>query len=117
MHNVQTMNRQFATIGWSALLIWWGIVIVVEPLTVGIGALGTGLLLLGVNSVRWLKGIPTRPATTAVGIVALVWGTLDHALALGFGPSFALLLMVVGVVTLASELLRVRKTDFGEERG
>lgn len=110
MNSTKKLNRTYAAIGESALLIWWGIVIVVDPLTIGIGAVGTGLILLGVNAARYLSRIPTRRATTAVGIIALVWGALDHVLALRFWPSFATLLIVIGVASIAS-LLVPTKTE------
>ncbi|MBI5304735.1 MAG: hypothetical protein HY868_21555 [Chloroflexi bacterium] len=106
MNNPQTLNRTFATIGDGALLIWWGIVIAIDPLTIGIGGIGTGLILLGVNAARWLKSIPTNGSTTAIGVIALVWGVFDQALALRFEASFATMLIVIGVVVIASLLTR-----------
>jgi len=111
--SARTLNHNLATLGWGALFIWWGVVVLIDPLTIGIGAIGTGLILLGVNGARWLKGIPTKGSTTALGVIALTWGALDQAriaLALPSGASFALLLVGVGVITVASELLRVRKS-------
>jgi hypothetical protein len=108
MDSATTLNRTYAAVGEGVLLIWWGIVIVVDPLTIGMGAIGTGLILLGVNAARLLKGIPTKASTTAVGIVALVWGALDQALALRFWPSFAAMLIVIGVVSIGSLLARPR---------
>ncbi len=116
MEKVQTWDHNLATIGLGALLIWWGVVMVVNPLTIGMGAIGTGLILLGVNVARLLKGVPTKGSTTAVGIIALVWGALDQALALRLWPSLATMLIVVGVVVIAGELLRVRQTGFGAWR-
>ncbi len=94
MDNARTLNHNFATIGNGALLIWWGIVIMVGPLTVGMGAIGTGLILLGVNAARLRNGIPTKGSTTAVGIIALVWGTLDSVFDPRFETSFAIMLIV-----------------------
>ncbi len=112
MTDMQTLNRRLATIGWSALFVWWGISILTDPITIGLSAVGTGLILLCVNTVRWLKAIPRNGSTTAVGVVALVWGTLDHVLALHFGPSFATLLIIVGLVTMVSLLTsRARTSD------
>jgi hypothetical protein len=104
----QNLNRTFATVGDGVLLIWWGIVIMVGPITIGMGAIGTGLILLAVNAARMLKGIPTKGSTTAVGIIALVWGALDYGLKLGFGPSFATLLIIIGVVVIASLMTNPR---------
>ncbi len=102
----QSMNRNLATVGWGALFIWWGISIVIDPITIGTSAIGTGLILLGVNAVRMLNGIPTNGSTTAVGVIALVWGALDHALSLQFGVSFATMMIVIGIVVIASLVTR-----------
>lgn len=106
MENTKTLNHNFATIGNGALLIWWGIVIMFDPLTIGMGAIGTGLIMLGVNAARLLNGISTKGSTTVIGIIALVWGTLDTVLDPRFELSFAILLIVIGLVTIASLLTR-----------
>jgi hypothetical protein len=106
MDNTKTLNHNFATIGWGALLIWWGISFMIGPITIGLSAVGSGLILLGVNAARALRGIPANRSTSAWGITALVWGVLDHTLALSFETSFAALLIVIGVMTLASLLTR-----------
>ncbi len=67
----QTLNRRLATIGWGALFVWWGISILIGPITIGMSAIGTGLILLGVNAARMLKGIPTNGSTTAAGIIII----------------------------------------------
>jgi hypothetical protein len=104
----KTINRQMARVAWGSLLIWWGVVIMIDPLTIGIGAMGTGMILLGINAFRWLKGIPTRQRTTQIGMIALVWGALDQArymLGLPAGLSFALLLVVNGLAMLFAPIL------------
>jgi hypothetical protein len=106
MDTTRTLNHNLATTGNGALLIWWGIVIMVGPLTIGMGAIGTGLICLGVNGVRLLNAIPTKGSTTAVGIIALVWGTVDTIFDPRFETSFAILLIVIGAVVLASLLAR-----------
>jgi hypothetical protein len=104
--NPKALNRNFAIIGWGALLVWWGISFLVGPITIGMSAMGTGLILLGVNAARLLNGIPTNHSTTVWGVIALVWGALDHFLALSFESSFAAFLIVCGVVVLTSLLAR-----------
>ena len=106
MDNATTMNRTFSKIGDSMLLIWWGVVMMVHPITIGMGAIGTGLIFLGVNAARRLKGIPTKLATTTIGAMAILWGTLDTVFHPRFEVSFALLLIVVGLVSLAVVLAR-----------
>ncbi len=102
MENAQTFNRNLATIGNGLLLIWWGIVIVVPPLTIGMGAVGTGLILLAVNALRWLNGIPTKGSTTTLGVIALAWGLLEAVLNPRFEISFAMLLIIIGLVSFSS---------------
>ena len=98
----QTLNRTYATIGWGALFVWWGISIIIGPITIGMSAVGTGLILLGVNAARWLKGIPINSSNTPLAVVAIVWGSLDHVLSLAFWPSFATMMIVIGLVAMAS---------------
>jgi len=108
MNNAQTLNRNYEAIAWGALFIWWGVTELFEFLPEGTGALGIGLILLGVNAARSRKGIPTSSLSTTLGILALVWGGLELAgvvLSLPFEiPVFAILLITLGVIILAGEL-------------
>ncbi len=78
--------------------------------SIGVGAIGIGLILLGLNAARWLNGIPASGFTTTLGILALVLGGLELAnvvLHLSFElPVFAILLITLGVIFLAREILR-----------
>jgi hypothetical protein len=108
MGGKKKLNRCLSRLAWGALLIWWGVVLIIEPITLGIGAVGTGLILLGVNFIRTLRGIPSRHRTTLIGFIAVLWGALDQArymLALPSELSFALLLVVSGLTVLLSPLL------------
>ncbi len=102
MNNTQILNRNFEAIAWGALLIWWGITALVPSLPNGAGAIGIGLILIGVNIARSLAGIPISRFSTAIGILALVWGGLELTgvlLSLPFElPIFAILLIVLGVI-------------------
>ncbi len=108
MNNTQTQNRNFGAIAWGAVFIWWGITELVKFLPEGTGAIGIGLILLGVNIARSRNGIPVSGSTTTIGILALVWGGLElvgATLSLPFElPVFAILLIVLGVIVLAPEL-------------
>src|SRR5512136_2015146 len=104
MEDKKILNHNFATIGNGALLIWWGMVIMIDPLTIGMGAIGTGLIMLAVNAARSLKGIPAKGSTTFIGSVALVWGAIDTIFDPRIELSFAILLVVIGLATLASLL-------------
>ena len=98
MESTKALNHNFATIANGALLIWWGIVIMFDPLTIGMGAIGTGLIMLGVNAARLLGGIPAKRSTTVLGIIALTWGALAQTLGLSFWPAVAMMMIILGVV-------------------
>jgi hypothetical protein len=109
MNITPTLNRNFEAIAWGALLIWWGITELVSILPNGFGAIGVGLILLGVNAARARNGVPTSSFSTTLGILALVWGGLELAatvLRLPFGlPVFAILLITLGLLLLGGEIL------------
>ena len=112
MDNTRKLNRNLETMAWGTLFIWWGITELFQFLPHGTGAIGIGLIFLGLNMARSLNGIPTSGFSTTLGILALVLGGLELAgslLALPFDiPVFAILLIVLGVILLARELLRSR---------
>ena len=112
MSNTQILDRRYDAIGWGALFIWWGITELIQVLPDGSGAIGVGLILLGVNAARTRNGIPTSSFSMTLGILALVWGGLELAgavLSLPFEiPVFAILLIVLGMMILAGELTRNR---------
>ncbi len=100
-------KRDFDAIAWGAFFILWGITELIPSLPNGTGAIGIGLILLGLNAARHLSGLSTSSFTITVGILALVWGGLDLAgvlLSLPFEiPVFAILLVVLGMIVLARQ--------------
>jgi hypothetical protein len=107
-------NRLVSRLGIALLLIWWGIVIAVDPLTISIGAIGTGLILLGLNALRAIKGISRVTSTTTIGLIALIWGGLYQAWKLFQLPpvsAFGLLLLVIGVISGLHVLVSHTKRD------
>ncbi len=125
MDNQQEFKRKYNAIGWGLLLILWGITILFDFVPFGVGLLGTGLILLGANGVRRLHGLPAKDDNTVLGILALAWGGLELARPIlrqlfefadwDWGI-FAILLVVLGVILLARELLRIRKTSLENPR-
>jgi hypothetical protein len=112
MENVRTVNRNFETVAWGLFFVWWGITELFPFLPHGLGAIGIGLILLGLNAARSRNGIPASGFTTTLGILALVLGGLELAssvLSLPFEiPVFAILLIVLGVIVLWRGLLQNR---------
>ncbi len=105
MNNSRTPNRDYETIAWGLLLIWWGLRWwPLASLPEGAGLLGTGIILLGLNTVRSLNGIPARNVTTILGFLALAFGGLLLAreiLNMPFEiPVFEILLIAFGGLLL-----------------
>ena len=111
MDNKKTLNRKVELIAWGVFFLWWGIV-EFKFLPHGTGDFGIGLILLGMNAVRSLKGIPTSGWTISLGILMLADGILELArtvLNLPFKlPIFAILLILLGMILLVRELLKER---------
>jgi hypothetical protein len=109
MDTLQTLNRRLAATAWGAFFVWWGITELFPSLPNGSGAIGIGIILLGLNVARSMNSIPTSGFTTTLGILALVLGVLDFSrglLHLSFElPVFGILLIVLGVIFLARELI------------
>ena len=109
MNDTQSLSRNFEAIAWGALFIWWGTTELVRSLPDGSGAVGIGLILLGLNAARRLNGVPASGFTTTLGILALVLGGLELAnviLQLPFElPIFAILLITLGAILLVREIL------------
>ncbi len=117
MNEKRLQKRDYEPVAWGAFFIWWGITEMIPSLPNGTGALGMGLILLGLNAARYFSGLPTSRFSTTLGILAVVWGGLDLAgvfLNLPFEiPVFAILLVVLGVIVLAPEISRNRNESIG----
>lgn len=102
MNQNLSQNRNFETIAWGVIFVWWGILELV-PFPKGVGALGLGLILLGLNAARARNGIAISNFSITLGILSLVLGGLELAgpvLNLPFElPIFAILLIVLGGIT------------------
>ncbi len=114
MDTKQSLDRKYETIAWGLLLVWWGLRWwPLVSLPDGIGMLGTCLILLGLNAVRTLNGIPARGSTTILALIALVWGGVELAnstLHLPFKlPVFEILIILWGLILLGRELLKTRR--------
>jgi hypothetical protein len=104
----QALNRNLAIFGWGAMFIWWGIAVMIDPITIAMAAIGTGLIMLAVNAARALNGIEQVGSTTDIGLILLAWGALDqarHMLGLSAGLSFALALFAIGLMIWLKPLL------------
>ena len=117
MENTRTLSRNFEAFAWGAFFIWWGFTALFKFLPEGSGAIGFGLILIGLNVARSLNGIPTSGFTITLGILVLLLGGLELTgffLSLPFElPVFAILLIALGVIMLARELIGNRNQATG----
>jgi hypothetical protein len=108
------LDSMLERIAWSMLFIWWGLSFIPHFLPNGLDAAGTGIILLGVNAVRFGLNRRLNGFSIAAGILCLVWGALDmmsSVLHLPYKPPvFAVLLVVLGVIVLVSAFLKRGKT-------
>lgn len=106
MENTRKSNIDFSTIAWGAFFILWGITEMFKFLPDGTGAIGIGLILVGLNLARSWKGQSTSGFTTTFGVLALLLGIMQLArpfLHLSFDlPVFAILLLALGVILLGN---------------
>jgi hypothetical protein len=121
MNTTQILNGKIERVGWGLLAILWGTTILFDFLPFATGLVGSGLILLGANLVRWLNQLPTRNDNTVLGTLILAWGGLEFGRPwLGrLFPSadldwviFALLLIGWGVIRLTRALLATRGKSF-----
>jgi hypothetical protein len=106
MENTNKPDPVLDTIAWGAFFILWGITEMFQSLPDGLGALGVGIILLGLNLVRSRQGQPTSGFTITLGVMALLMGALELAepyLHLSIEiPVFPILLIMFGVSLLGS---------------
>lgn len=104
MEDTRKSTLDLEAIAWGAFFILWGITELIPSLPEGIGALGIGMILLGLNLTRSWKGEPTSGLTTTLGTLALLLGGLELVepyLHLPFElPIFAILLLALGSIIL-----------------
>jgi hypothetical protein len=102
------LKHRIATVGLGAIVVWWGIALALDDITIGLAVAGTGVLLLGMNAFRSWKGITINKSSTMLGSVGTVWGSLDFGLSLRFLPSISLLLIIIGLLWIASSAIRTK---------
>jgi hypothetical protein len=119
VHKMQTTNItdnkralfwDFEAMAWGVFFVWWGVLELFPGLPEGSGAVGIGLILLAMNAARAWQGMPTSGFTLTLGSLALLWGILELAntiIVLPFElPTFAILLIALGLIVLGRALLR-----------
>ena len=95
------LDKRFERIGWGLFLIMIGGLALVPDQWVPEGAwlVGTGLIMLGLNAVRFVNGIEMSAFTLVLGLVALGAGLSDAA---GVDlPVIPIVLIAIGAYVIA----------------
>lgn len=90
------LNKRLETIAWGCFLIMLGGFMFVPETTIskGFWSIGVGLIMLGLNVVRYVKKVKMSGFTTALGIISIAAGVLEL---LGVkGIEGAILLIILG---------------------
>jgi hypothetical protein len=126
MNNSQISIKKYENIAWGLLAVLWGATILLDFIPFGAGLIGTGLIFLGANAVRWINHLPMRGDNTVLGSLILTWGGLEFArplLRLMFPLAdldwviFALLLMGFGIILLVQAMIRDWNPNLGNFAG
>lgn len=95
-----TLNRRLEDIGWGLLLILTGGILLVpdDRVPQGFWLIGAGIILLGLNLVRYLNGIAVNWFSTIMGLFALAAGAGEYS---GVDlPLFPIFLIIIGASLL-----------------
>jgi pilus assembly protein TadC len=80
MENKSLFKKRLNVIGWSLLLIWWGLRwSVLISLPEGSGLLGTSIILFGAEAIRRFNGLPRNPNNIFFGLFSLLSGGILFA--------------------------------------
>jgi hypothetical protein len=73
------LNKNLETAAWGCFLIMLGGFFFVPDSLVkgGVWSIGVGLILLGLNAVRYFNGIRMSGFTTFLGIISIIGGVLE----------------------------------------
>ena len=90
------LNKNLETAAWGCFLIMLGGFFFVPDSLVkgGVWSIGVGLILLGLNAVRYFNGIRMSGFTTFLGIISIIGGGLELAGVKGIDS--AVFLIVLG---------------------
>jgi hypothetical protein len=93
-------------IGWGIFLIMIGITWLVPAVPQGAWLIGTGALLLLLNALRFMTGIPWSGVSTALGVLALAAG-LGGLTGINL-PLFPICLVIIGAGLVLKPLVSQR---------
>ena len=114
MDDLKEVNRRYELVAWGVLLVWLGVAWLIPGDANGIGWLGIGVILVGVNLLRRLRGIPLNWLSSALGVIAFIIGAAKQILSLQGQqvelPLLPVLFIVIGVLVLVGTLIKQEAT-------
>lgn len=110
------LNRRLEDFGWGALLITIGTIWLLPEQQVPQGSwlVAAGIILLGLNAIRYFKGLAMSGFSLVVGILALFAGLGEYYHVKM--PLFAIALIVIGACILLKPLAE-KKSSSATSRG
>ena len=111
------LNKQLEASAWGLFLIMLGGMAFIpdERVNEGWWSVGVGIILLGLNVARYLKGIRMSGFTTVLGVIALVTGVGELA---GVDlPGLAILLILLGLNLVLKPWIEARRLFGKAEEG
>ena len=105
----RAVTKRLDELAWALFLILIGAIWLLPAGTVpeGTWLVGAGLILLGVNAARALKGIKVSGLAIALGVLALVAG-LSHLAGVKV-PVFAILFILIGASIILRPLVEGKR--------
>jgi hypothetical protein len=114
MEDTGALNHRYSLVGWGALFVWIGAVSFLpgSRLPFGLGLLGIGVILLGINLARrGIHKIPANGTDITLGVIAFALGAAELFRSLALIP---ISLIAIGLVLLSrSRLARKTATTAG----
>lgn len=103
-------DKKITTAGWVLFFVMWGATVLVERTTQvrlqNVQYLAAGLILLGINGVRFAMAIPMSRLTLVVGLLALAGGILWQTQ--GEIPVYLMVVVTVASVLVVEGVLRLQ---------
>jgi hypothetical protein len=98
----QDLNKRLETVSWGLFLIMLGGFALVKDVPEGTWLIGAGLIMLGLNAVRFVLGIRTSWLTILLGSIALLSG-LGSVLGIDI-PVGPILIILIGLAIVVRAL-------------
>jgi hypothetical protein len=105
MNDLNSLNKRFSAFAWGAFFIWMGVLMVIPGNQSPVFVLGAGILILGLNLARFLRGIPPSPFSITLGCLAVGLGLVAMFRTVLHIPAFELPFIPTALIVLGLYVL------------